>query len=289
MLPDVVLGIKPSGTIVACDFYVEGVELGEEVPGGYRLGRLLNVDHHAPTPRMSRIISSTNLAVAQVAAEPVDGRAAVVLNHTDCDSVLSGAIMAGLIFPEQHYGAAAIAADHTGEENRIADLLQALEPFRDPWLSLRNLDALERGKRLDDLVPEQLEERGRHRRRAERYVMDGHFQSTGGLAWAILDRVVDATFFPALLPNACLILLAMPMPERSNRWEAKLRLGLAAPPGMTLHDLGISDFDPAFGGRWNAGSNRRAGGTSLPVESYAAMLCQRIWSHFQIDAARPTV
>jgi hypothetical protein len=61
-----------------------------------------------------------------------------------------------------------------------------------------------------------------------------------------------------------------------GRREAKLRLGLAAPPGLSLHDLRIEEFDSAFGGRWNAGANRRAGGTTLPMDAYAAALEQRL-------------
>ncbi|HST61155.1 MAG TPA: hypothetical protein VLK84_20805, partial [Longimicrobium sp.] len=275
MLAETVLSVAAAGDIIACDFYVQGAERGEEIPGGYRLGRLLNVDHHAPTARMSRIVSSTNLAVAQLAAAPPQ-RATVVLNHGDCDSVLSGAIMAGLLAPDPRYEAAAIAADHTGEANPIADLLQALDPLRDLQFSLSSLDALEQGHPPEPIVRERLRNREMERRKAEQYVQEGRFHQAGRLAWAVLDDKVDPIFFPALLPDAWTILLAVPMPEHPGRWEAKLRLGMSAPPGATLHDLAIRAFDPAFGGRWNAGSNRRAGGTAIRVEEYAAALQERM-------------
>jgi hypothetical protein len=276
MRPGTVLSVHPSNQVLACDFYVEGAEKGEEVPGGYRLGRLLNIDHHAPTPRMSRMISSTNLAIEQIRAGGVEHGALVVLNHTDCDSVLSGAIMAGLLPPDPAYGIAAIAADHTGEVNAIADLLQALEPLRDPCVSLESLATLEHGGPLTPTVARRLEEREGDRRRAERYVAEGRFQIIGKLAWAELDSAIDACFFPALLPDVWLILLVMPLADRPNRREVKVRLGLAASPGLTLHDLDIGGIDPAFGGRWNAGSNRRAGGTSLPAATYARALSNRL-------------
>ena len=41
-----------SRTIYVCDFYVTGAEQGIPEPGGFRIGRILNVDHHAPHPRM---------------------------------------------------------------------------------------------------------------------------------------------------------------------------------------------------------------------------------------------
>ncbi|HEU0080383.1 MAG TPA: hypothetical protein VFQ76_22230, partial [Longimicrobiaceae bacterium] len=276
MLPETVLGVVPAGEVVACDFHVAGAEGGEEVPGGYRLGRLLNIDHHAPTPRMARMISSTNLAIAQVNAAPVDPSAAIVLNHTDCDSVLSGGIAAGLLAPGRRYGDAAIAADHTGEPDTLADLLQGLQPLRDLHLSFSSLAALEEGRALSPVAAERLLRRQADRAQAAQYVRQGRFRTNGCVAWAVLDERLDAAFLPALLPDACLILLAVPMRGDGDRWEAKVRLGLSAPPGMSLHALELGGFDPAWGGRWNAGSNRRAGGTLLPVESYAAALGERV-------------
>lgn len=275
MPAEVVLRAVPDGPVAACDFHVEGITRGEEAPGGYRLGRLLNVDHHAPTPRMARRVSSTNLAIAQVAAEPGREYAGVVLNHTDCDSVLSAGIMAGLLPPEPRFGEAAVAADHTGEEDAVADLLQSLERLRDFELSLRSLRALMERRPLEAAAEEGVKRRERRRAAAERFVAEGRFHAAGPVTFAVLDHAVDGAFFPALLPGACVILLAVPMDGRPDRWEAKLRLGTAAPPGFSLHDLGIGEFDPAFGGRWNAGANRRAGGTALPVERYAAELAVR--------------
>jgi hypothetical protein len=58
----------------------------------------------------------------------------------------------------------------------------------------------------------------------------------------------------------------------------KLRLGLAAPPGLTLQRLGVQAFDPRYGGRWNAGSNKRGGGTDIPPERYAQLVADRLQS-----------
>jgi hypothetical protein len=153
--PDTLLGLVPEGRITACDFYVSGAETGLEVPGGYQLGRILNIDHHAPAARMARQVSSTNLALEHLAGSgdpaPAD---AVVINHTDCDNVLSAALLCGLLEPDARYGAAAIAADHTGQENPIADLLQALDPLRDFEFSLNSLTLLERGQPLSPTAAE---------------------------------------------------------------------------------------------------------------------------------------
>jgi hypothetical protein len=56
----------------------------------------------------------------------------------------------------------------------------------------------------------------------------------------------------------------------------KLRLGAGAPEGFTLHDLHMTELDPAYGGRWNAGSNARAGGTAIPPERYAEEVRRRL-------------
>jgi hypothetical protein len=269
--------LHPSGLIVACDFYVEGIERGEEVVGGYRMGRILNLDHHAPTPRMARPISSTNLALEWVAAGGARGEEAVVLlNHTDCDSVLSGAIAAGRLPLDPAFGEAAIAADHTGEQNPVADLLQALDRGHDLEFALKSLDALLSGRALEGAAADALERRRRERGAAEALVEGGRFERAGKLAFAILEAPVPGEFFPALLPDAAVILTTSPLRRRPGYWQVRLRLGRAAPAGLTLERLEIGRFDPHYGGRWNAGSNRRAGGTGIEPQRYAELLAERL-------------
>ena len=264
---DDLLARYPTGEILACDFYITGAELGTDVPGGYRLGeRVLNIDHHAPTTRMSRQVSSANLALEWRAAnanDPAESRQAaeqaiVLINHTDCDSILTSGIASGRLDPLPRYGRAALAADHTGEENQIADALQALEPWRDVELSFATLRAVEMGTALPEQAREALGRWRQKRDCAAHYVARGAVASDGLMAFGILDREIDGIFFPPLLPDAVLILLAVPRPNESGTWIMKLRLGARAPEGFTIHDLHMTDFDPAYGGRWNAGSNARA-------------------------------
>lgn len=66
--------------------------------------------------------------------------------------------------------------------------------------------------------------------------------------------------------------MALPREDVPRRWNVKLRLGNAAPPGFTLHDMKIPNWNPAFGGRWNAGSKKRGGGTSIEPRDYANRL-----------------
>ncbi len=282
---DDLLARYPTGEILACDFYIAGAEHGDPIPGGYRLGeRVVNIDHHAPTARMAREISSTNLALDWRAANPnasAESRQAasqgvVVINHTDCDSILSSGIASCRLDALPAYGHAALAADHTGEENAIADALQALEPWRNVDLSFATLRAVESGAPLPEQAREALARWGYKRECAAHYVAQGRVTSDGLLAFGILDGETDGIFFPPLLPDAVLILLAVPKPNEPARWVMKLRLGAAAPEGFTIHDLHMTDFDRAYGGRWNAGSNARAGGTTIPPAQYAEEVRRRL-------------
>ena len=198
----------------------------------------------------------------------------VVITHTDCDSVLSSAIVSGRLEPKPEYEAAAIAADHTGAKDSIADLLQSLDSSRDHELSLRNLSLLERGRPLELVAQQALANRIRKREKAAEQWRQGQIRLDGPLAFGVLEESIDGEFFPALLPKAVVILMAAP--HQPKPWVMKLRLGLAAPPGMTLQRLGIQEFDPAYGGRWNAGSNKRGGGTDMSPEVYARAVTERL-------------
>jgi hypothetical protein len=270
--PEAVSTVLP-GEVCACDFYVTGAESGVEVPGGYALGPILNIDHHAPTRRMARFVSSTNLAIDHVLAAGLPaGR--VVVNHTDCDSVLSAGIAAGLLDPDPDYGRAAIAADHTGEEQPVADLLQALDRYRDLDRSFDNLRRLRAGLALDDVSRVAEAERRRKREAAATAVGAGLVRTAAGVAFGVLERPLDSEFFPALLPDAMVIVLASR--SHSSTWTMKLRLGRAAPDGLVLHDLRINEFDQGYGGRWNAGSNARAGGTTMTPDVFAEHVRHRL-------------
>jgi hypothetical protein len=267
----------PSGPIFACDFYVQDAEHGVDEPGGLRLGRILNVDHHAPVPRMWRHVTSTALAFAHLSSGAgVDPATQVVINHTDCDSMLSSAMLLGLLQPDPELVDASVCADHTGEENAVADLLQALddgrrdrtvEQYRD---SLRELERLRTGRPLSPAAMLALDRR--QRRRSAAQALTDRFELRDGLAFAVAEESIDSAFFPALVPAAAVIMVASPNRHHPGRWTVKLRLGRAAPGGLTLFSLGIREWDPCFGGRWNAGSNGRGGGTVKSPEEYAAHL-----------------
>ncbi|MDQ6717453.1 MAG: hypothetical protein M3Z17_03775 [Gemmatimonadota bacterium] len=210
-----------------------------------------------------------------------------MINHTDCDSILSSAIVGGLLPPAISLGEAAIAADHTGEENTIADLLQGLdaESSSKPWdaqaardrfrVGVRNVAHLLENQSLEAVAIDALAAQRNRRAKAARLVASNAFQMADGVAWAVFDKKVDGAFFPALLPDAAVILIAQEV-ERGTKWQIKTRLGLNRPDGFTLFDLAINEFDPSWGGRWNAGSTSRGGGTVSSPAEYAAEIGRRM-------------
>jgi hypothetical protein len=273
------------GEIFVCDFYVSGAEHGEVEPGGLRLGRILNVDHHAPLGHMEQEITSTMLAAQYVEMYgPVESDAHVVIHHTDCDSMLSSAMMLGILPPHPDLVNASVCADHTGAAHPVADLLQALDDGRGGTrtaeqyaTSLRNLRALLYGEPLEDGAVAALARRERRREAAMALVDARTFDIDAErlVAFAVSDGSIDSAFFPAQLRHVAVIMLAHRRDDA--RWTVKLRLGGRRVPGLTLHTLGVDDWDPRFGGRWNAGSNGRGGGTSIRPSDYAERLRARVF------------
>jgi len=267
-------------SIFACDFYVTGAEHGVLEPGGLRPGRILNVDHHAPHLRMRQPVTSTVLAHEYlIAGGRADPSSCVVIHHTDCDSILSSALLLGNLPPDPDLVAASIAADHTGEEHPIADLLQAIDEGRrghrtaEQYLeSLRAVEDLRSGEPLGDEATQALDRRRMRRAAAHELISQGRFERGDGVAFAVCDQSIDSAFFSALLPEAAVIMVACPNVAHPDRWTIKLRLGQGAAPGFTLQSLGVTEWDPCFGGRWNAGSNGRGGGTEREPAEYAELL-----------------
>lgn len=274
---DAILAVTDAPQVLAADFAIQGIhETGTPVPWGWLLGRIVNVDHHAPVAAMERNVSSAVLALDFVSVHGIPADAAVVISHTDCDSVLSAGILSGRLPPERRWGDAAVAADHTGAEDPVADLLQPLDDLRDWERSLANLERLLAGQPLDPEVQGLVDRRREQREFLAAHVAAGGFEFDGGLAWSDFDREVDSELVAPLLPEAVLVLCIHPNFARPGRWICRTRLGPAAPAGLSLQRLGIETFDPAWGGRWNAGNNKRGGGTELAPEAYAEALARRL-------------
>lgn len=282
----------PGKDICFCDGYIEGTESWERDGVGFKRENVLGIDHHMDLPEMSRNISTTNLAIKYVKKNgPVDKDSVVMITHTDCDSILSSAIMRGIIEPREEYGVAAIAADHTGEANPIGDLLQALETemredeqgeireveIRDIEFSLRNLELLLHGKELEPRAKAILETRYQKRENVLKLIESGmKTTESGKINYFDLDQKTDAGLFPAFMPSAHIALIFNPYKDKKDglrKTEAKVRLGLGAPDGTDLRRI-MENVDEKWGGRWDAGSNNRNGGDVKDKEVYAQKLEQ---------------
>lgn len=260
----------PGEKLCVCDFHLKDCEKGKQKPHGIEYKNILLIDHHAPLKRMAKKVSSTNLAIAYVKKYghlPEDYT--ILINHTDCDSILSSHIMRGLLKPLEKFGNAAIAADHTGAKNKIADLLQALDSQRNISLSIKNLQLLLENKSLQKKVMKLVQKREKERAKIKELVKKKKFIFHKSVAFAILNKKVDAALIPPFLPKAKVIFIAVK--SKFGKWIIKIRLGKNA-KNIRLNKLKLPDF----GGRWNAGSTKRGGGTPVEPEAYAKIIAKKI-------------
>ncbi|MDO8594391.1 MAG: hypothetical protein Q7R93_02660 [bacterium] len=256
-----------------CDFYVKDIEtLGVAIAGGYRCGSVTNIDHHAPMQRMaSPTISSATLALDYARAyNKVAEGAAVVINHTDADSILTSGIMSGVIEPDEKFGKAAICADHTGAPDDIADMLQGLSGLKNIEYSFQNLRLLLRGKPLEPKAEKALMHCRADREKAKRIVK--RFKQCGRVYCVHMPYQCHTNLFVSLLPEAEVILIHFPSKKFKGQNSVRVRLGQAAPKGLWLNRLTL----PSFGGRWNAGSSERHGGVTLTVKEYADAVNEQV-------------
>lgn len=267
-----------SGKVAVLDLYIKDIEkMGQWEGNAMRIYNILSIDHHAPIEEFSKNISTTNLAIEWVNKNGIlDKNYSVVINHIDCDSLLSSLIVRGILLPHERFGNAAISADHTGEENKIADLLQALQDTRNLEFSIRNLELLLKGKELDLKAQKLLDKTYIDKKRAKEVVEKGKMNILGRITYVQLDKKIESSYFPALIPDAQVILTFSPHLKNPDHWESKIRLGLKAPAGLTIGKLEIEDIDPSFGYRWNAGGNSRGSGTTLKLEEYANRLNEKL-------------
>jgi hypothetical protein len=271
--------------LFACDLYIEGIESFEK-EGYFEEGKVINIDHHSESTNYKKHISSANLAIEYIKKHPdfLSGTRALT-HHTDCDSVLSTALMSGIIEPDEKFGIAAIAADHTGMPNEIADLLQAIkdgpdgdngekstsESNKQKYLySLEQLQNLLSGKDLDIKAQDLYNNRLQERELLRNMIDEGKFQFAGNNDEVVYlesgQEKFDATLLIGLFPQAKVIFTARKITD--GKTIANFRLGLGAPAGSDIRSIMIAIEEP-FGGRWNAGANRRSGGSDSSAKEIA--------------------
>ncbi|HUW22120.1 MAG TPA: hypothetical protein VMW41_05665 [Candidatus Bathyarchaeia archaeon] len=271
--------------IYGCDFAIRrnGSEREIRSNSGVLIGfrhdnsRVINIDHHAETPEMARFVSTTNLAILFVQTEGTIPQGNVVLlNHNDTDSTLSALILTGKLSPSDRFGQAAIAADHTGERNDIADLLNAISAKKDLVFSVDCLNKLLRGEQLPEEAIELLNKRIAERQVLEEFIRTGGLENMGnGVLFGRFTGPVRSEFIPAMVPEARIFVLASPLGEGTdeNTWDIKVRAGQSFPKGMNLQRLEL----PSWTGRWNAGGTKRQGGWhGEDPRDYALLVVQRL-------------
>ncbi len=267
---DILAHIEDGYNVCVCDFYVQGAEKSKVKEYGLVGEKMMHIDHHSPLDDMKKHVSSGNLACTYARQNgPLDSSYKIVLNHTDCDSILSSLIMLGILKPERRFEEAVIAADHTGDENKIADLLQSIEHTRDLDFILDNLFNLLEGREIDETAKEMLLQRREMRRSLKEEIDKGNYHKVGSVSYMVDSKRLDPAMFASLLPESKAVFTAK---KRDNgRWSIRIRLGKEI-DDMSLHDLDLPDF----GGRWNAGSTRRHNGTEIEPKRYAEILDSEI-------------
>ncbi|MDP1834849.1 MAG: hypothetical protein Q8K75_02875 [Chlamydiales bacterium] len=218
-------------------------------------GRMVySYDHHGPDIRMQMQISSTSLS-QELMRRRKNPFPHVYGTHVDTDSLLSYFVLLTANVDEQ-FSTASIAADHTGAENRIADVLQSLTDLRNVEFSFDCLDDVLENRTLPEKAQRLLDTRLRNRERALEYVQNGIIAPMGnGVYVGRFEEALPGELLPALIPEAKVIALVSSL--KPGIKEIKVRAGCKFPSGLSLNQLGL----PNYGGRWNAGSTKRFGGT----------------------------
>jgi|GEM_PF-3345282 len=275
VLDQKVIGIEDRGELRAYGYVLHGLH-----------GTVTVIDHHVSEPRL-RAVSTGNLALEYLRCH-TDGPpqdAVIAITHGDCDSVISAGLMLRVLPPLEAFGEAALAADHSFEANQIADLLQAIEGFpqaggvmartdqerSDPLApsieqSVRNLGLLLQGKPLELHVARALQGRVTTRETWRMRISRGEVVSfPHGTALIVLQGKPAQDPYPEflkpLLPDASAILVFHQVPEGDDFQQVRALAGEAFPTGVSFSDSSLISevMVPGFGGRHDAGSNRRGG------------------------------
>ncbi|MFA5306986.1 MAG: hypothetical protein WC365_06075 [Candidatus Babeliales bacterium] len=258
----------PASTIYACDFYIEGIEKETSIIGGFRSKTIINIDHHAPIEDMANFTTSTSLAVAYVQSYgSARNDEKIVINHTDCDSILSSLVIAGILQPKEEYKYAALCADHTGEISEISEILQALEKERDLELSSQALlYFVSTGKIAQNVMP-YISAYKACRERVRDFISNAYY--VDDIAVVQIDNKIQSLMLLPYFPQAKIIMAISPHSLYPEKTAISIIRGPMAPKNLYINTLPLPQ---EFGGRWNMGSNKRSGGTSFPIDSYIKII-----------------
>ncbi len=275
--------------LILLDQRVADIEtLGTRRPYGYEYEsggiKITVIDHHVEDAELAEL-STGNLARRYLAEYPEGppANARIALTHGDCDSVLSACMMIGALPPDEKFGEAVLAADHTFIECPVADLLQAIEVLPEKGqlmtayissdaaefspsleLSLRNLGLLLQGEDLDPEVQAAVDARYDARHAWPDRIRFGQVHELENSTYTCVLQGKQAydpcpEFLKPLLPDARVILVFHRRPDKPDFIQVRALTGQAATDAVTLANETIisQELVPGFGGRKDAGSNRR--------------------------------
>ncbi len=279
--------LKESGNkrMIILDQKVKDIEnLGTRAPYGYDISRdglnITVIDHHVSDPELSAL--STGVLVLRYLHDhfTADKDTMVCITHKDCDSLLSSLMITGALPPLDIYGEAVMAADHTGQADAIADLLQAIEegPKSGEILakerlafSIRELGALLSGNKLSEDSQRFYDDRVSAREVWKGRLKDFVQLENGTFYYIFNEKVLSdpcPEFVSVLLPEAKLILVFHNDTSNHDFLQLRVLRGIAGEDKFRVDDPNLIFPEVAgFGGRSDAGSNRR-GGVSIvnPVQ-----------------------
>jgi hypothetical protein len=264
------------GQICICDFHVKNCELGHlektlgDKPRCIRYQDILIIDHHADIHHMRKRITSTTLAKRYVRKYgPLGVNSVILINHLDCDSILSSLIMSGEISNRKKYVTASIDSDHTGMKNILADIINSQFMENNLKESILSVLEYEQKQTIRHKASQLLSKREIDRKNA--LELSNQFKKEGAVYYFISKEPAnfDAALFVPFFKHAKVILIATPL--ENKLWNIKIRLGRKA-KNIHLNNLNL----PKFGGRWNAGGTGWEGGTKIHPKKYAKLINDKI-------------
>jgi hypothetical protein len=145
---------------------------------------------------------------------------------------------------------------------------------------LRNLQLLLELKEelLETDAQKLVDRRKEERQKAVKIVESGRMKNLEQIFYVELEpeERIDPLFFLHLISEAEIFVAFRPFDGKPDKWEARIRLGYAGMEKIRLNELGINSFDSGWMGRFDAGSNRRAGeGTEKSLDEYILELNEK--------------
>ncbi len=282
------------GPVIVCDLYIQDIEKeGTPIVSkdgtllGYRKGEIINIDHHGPEEEKLGLLSTgpqSGIFLRDL-GDTLAPNIPVATHHTDCDSILSCLQMLRVLQPHPILDRAALSADHTCLPDPIADVLQEMTELKqepgyekEAWrlkrfsLGVLLFEQIVTGRGVEgrELLEKLQHIRQEKRALANQIFARRDFESFDNGALILVQQGIDSEFLPAVFRDAAIILSVSPRTDNSGKHNIRIRLGAnALNRGITRAKLNLEAFDPAAGGRMDAGSNERGGGTHLAPLEYA--------------------